>query len=132
MTLQNLPVTIDDIRAARERIKDHILLTPLLIAPRLSQQFEANIMVKYENMQATNSFKERGALNKLLHLTNEEKKKGVITVSAGNHAQALAYHAQRLGIPTTVVMPVTTPGVKVEAAERYGASVVLAGDTVSD
>jgi threonine dehydratase len=127
-----LPVGIQDIEAARKRISGHVLATPFLNAPQLSKQFDADIWIKYENMQATNSFKERGALNKLLQLSDKEKKQGVIAVSAGNHAQAVAYHAARLKIPATIVMPTTTPGVKIEATERYGAKIVLSGETVSD
>ncbi len=130
--MSELPVKFADIEAARTRISGHILRAPFLHAPRLSQQFGADIWIKYENMQATNSFKERGALNKLLQLTDAEKKKGVIAVSAGNHAQAVSYHAARLGIPAVIVMPLNTPGVKVEATQRHGAKVVLFGETLAD
>ena len=132
MTSAAFPVTFADIEATRVRIADHILPTPCLLAPQLSKQMGAEIYIKYENMQATNSFKERGALNRILNLSLEEKKRGVIALSAGNHAQAVAFHAQRLGIPATIVMPVTTPGVKLEATRSYGANVVLSGETVSD
>lgn len=131
-TLDGLPVSFADIEATRTRIRDHILQTPTLLAPQLSRQYGMEIFIKYENMQATNSFKDRGALNRLLQLNDEEKKRGVIAVSAGNHAQSVAFHAQRLGIPATIVMPVTTPGVKTEATRGYGARVVLSGETVSD
>jgi threonine dehydratase len=130
--LKTLPVSLADIEAARARISGQVLATPFLNAPQLSKQFGADIWIKYENMQATNSFKERGALNKLLQLNDKEKKQGVIAVSAGNHAQAVAYHAARLKIPATIVMPTTTPGVKVEATERYGAKVVLSGETIAE
>ncbi len=130
--MPDLPVTFANIEAARARIAEHVLPTPCLLAPQLSKQMGAKIYIKYENMQATNSFKERGALNRILHLTDEEKSRGVIALSAGNHAQAVAFHAQRLGIPATIVMPVTTPGVKLEATRSYGANVVLSGETVSD
>ena len=99
---------------------------------RLSTLTGAEVFVKYENLQVTNSFKERGALNKLASLSAAERERGVIAMSAGNHAQAVAYHAQRLGIPATIVMPVTTPFVKVEATRNCGAEVVLDGETVSE
>jgi threonine dehydratase len=104
----------------------------MLPAPKLSALTGAAVYVKYENLQVTNSFKERGALNKLASLTPAERERGVIAMSAGNHAQAVAYHAARLGIPATIVMPVTTPFVKVEATEAHGAQVVLDGETVAD
>jgi threonine dehydratase len=91
----------------------------------------ASVLVKYENMQVTNSFKERGALNKLAALSAAERARGVIAMSAGNHAQAVAYHAARLGIPATIVMPVTTPFVKIEATQAHGAEVVLDGESVA-
>jgi threonine dehydratase len=90
------------------------------------------VLVKYENLQVTNSFKERGALNKLSSLTASQRKRGVIAMSAGNHAQALAYHAARLGIPATIVMPVTTPFVKVAATQAHGAQVLLDGETLNE
>ncbi|CAN5352207.1 threonine ammonia-lyase [soil metagenome] len=127
----NLP-TIADIRAAADQIAGVVLRTPFLPAPRLSKLTGADITVKYENLQATSSFKERGALVKLLSLTPAERARGVITMSAGNHAQAVAYHAQRLGIPATIVMPKPTPFVKVAATRGFGATVILDGETVSD
>src|SRR5262245_71192 len=104
----------------------------MLPAPRLSAFTGADVFVKYENLQVTNSFKERGALTKLTALTAAERARGVIAMSAGNHAQAVAYHARRLSIKATIVMPVTTPFVKVEATHAHGAEVVLEGDTVSE
>lgn len=104
----------------------------MLPAPRLSELTGADVHVKYENMQVTNSFKERGARVKLAALSDEARRRGVIAMSAGNHAQAVAYHAQRLGIPATVVMPVTTPFVKVAATKAHGAEVVLHGETISE
>src|SRR5262245_41308432 len=92
----------------------------------------AKVFVKYENLQVTNSFKDRGALVKLASLTDAERKRGVIAMSAGNHAQAVAYHAARLGIPATIVMPVTTPFVKVAATRSHGADVVLHGESMSE
>ena len=119
-----MTVTIADIEAARRVIAGHVLRTPMLPAPRLSALTGAEVFVKYENLQVTNSFKERGALVKLASLDEAERARGVIAMSAGNHAQAVAYHAARLGIPATIVMPVTTPFVKVAAtrvAWRRGA-----------
>ena len=104
----------------------------MLPAPRLSALTGAEIYVKYENLQVTNSFKDRGALNKLASLGEAERHRGVIAMSAGNHAQAVAYHAARLGIPATIVMPVTTPFVKVAATRSHGAEVVLDGETVAE
>jgi threonine dehydratase len=125
-------VTLADIEAARRAIAGHVVRTPMLPAPKLSALTGASVWVKYENMQVTNSFKERGALNKLAALTPAERARGVIAMSAGNHAQAVAYHAARLDIPATIVMPVTTPFVKVEATETYGAEIVLDGETLAE
>jgi threonine dehydratase len=124
-------VTITDIELARRTIAGQVLRTPMLPAPKLSALTGAEVFVKYENLQVTNSFKERGAFNKLASLGELERAQGVIAMSAGNHAQAVAYHAARLGIPATIVMPVTTPFVKVEATAAYNAEVVLEGETVS-
>jgi threonine dehydratase len=104
----------------------------MLPAPKLSALTGADVYVKYENLQVTNSFKERGALNKLSSLPEEARARGVIAMSAGNHAQAVAYHAERLRIPATIVMPVTTPFVKIEATEAHGAEVVLHGEGVAE
>jgi threonine dehydratase len=125
-------VTLADIEAARRAIAGHVVRTPMLPAPKLSALTGASVWVKYENMQVTNSFKERGALNKLTALNAAERARGVIAMSAGNHAQAVAYHAARLDIPATIVMPVTTPFVKVEATETYGAEIVLDGETLAE
>jgi threonine dehydratase len=130
--VKTLSITIKDIEAARRVIKGAVLRTPMLLAPRLSALTGAEVYVKYENLQVTNSFKDRGALVKLTALTDIERKRGVIAMSAGNHAQSVAYHAARLGIPATIVMPVTTPFVKVAATRSHGAEVVLDGDTVAD
>ena len=127
-----MSVTVADIVAARRTIAGHVLRTPMLPAPKLSALTGAEVFVKYENLQVTNSFKERGALNKLASLGDAERARGVIAMSAGNHAQAVAYHAARLRIPATIVMPVTTPFVKVEATQAYGAEVVLEGETIAD
>ena len=125
-------VTLADIEAARRVIKGAVLRTPMLPAPKLSALTGAEVYVKYENLQVTNSFKDRGALVKLTALSEDERKRGVIAMSAGNHAQAVAYHAARLGIPATIVMPVTTPAVKVAATRLHGAEVVLDGESVAD
>ena len=127
-----MTVTIADIEAARRVIKGVVLRTPMLPAPKLSALTGAEVYVKYENLQVTNSFKDRGALNKLASLSAAERARGVIAMSAGNHAQAVAYHAARLKIPATIVMPVTTPFVKVAATRSYGANVVLHGESVGD
>ena len=127
-----MSITLDDIRAARTLIRGHVLPTPMLPAPKLSELTGAQVFVKFENMQVTNSFKERGARVKLGSLSAQERKRGVIAMSAGNHAQAVAYHAAKLGIPACVVMPEQTPFVKVAATRAYGAEVVLEGETLSE
>jgi threonine dehydratase len=123
-------VALGDIEAARRTIAGHVLRTPVLPSPPLSALTGAEVFVKYENLQVTNSFKERGACVKLAALTADERRRGVIAMSAGNHAQAVAYHARRLAIPATIVMPVSTPFVKVRATEAFGATVVLHGETL--
>ncbi len=127
-----MTVTLADIQAARKVITGQVLRTPMLPAPKLSELTGASIFIKYENLQVTNSFKERGALNTLVSLTKDERARGVIAMSAGNHAQAVAYHAARLRIPATIVMPETTPFVKIAATRQHGAEVVLDGETVAD
>src|SRR6478736_2610301 len=124
--------TIDDIRAAATRIDGAVVKTPMLHSRVLSEMVEAEIWLKFENLQFTSAYKERGALNKLLQLTDEERKRGVIAASAGNHAQAVAYHGRRLGIPVTIVMPKATPTVKVTQTESHGARVVLHGAMFDD
>ncbi|MBJ6121581.1 threonine ammonia-lyase [Sphingomonas mollis] len=126
---ETLPVSIDDVRAAHARIRDSIVRTPTLISRTLSQMTGATVYLKFENLQFTAAYKERGALNTLLLLSEEAKAKGVIAASAGNHAQGLAYHANRLGVPATIVMPRNTPTVKIVQTEGHGANVVLEGDT---
>jgi threonine dehydratase len=126
-----MSITLTDIEAAQRRIAAAVLRTPMLPAPKLSALTGAEVFVKYENLQVTNSFKERGAFNKLASLDAAARRRGVIAMSAGNHAQAVAYHAARLNIPATIVMPVTTPFVKVEATASCGAEVVLEGETVA-
>jgi len=127
-----MTVTPADIEAARRTIAGQVLRTPMLPAPKLSALTGASVHVKYENLQVTNSFKERGALNKLASLTAAERGRGVVAMSAGNHAQAVAYHAARLAIPATIVMPETTPIVKVDATQSHGANVVLDGETLAE
>lgn len=124
--------SLNDIRAAQVRIAGEVLRTPCEYGRTLSEITGAEVFVKFENMQFTASFKERGALNRLLNLTEAERRAGVIAMSAGNHAQAVAYHAQRLGIPATIVMPAATPYVKVSQTEGHGADVILTGDTLEE
>jgi threonine dehydratase len=126
------PPTIDDIRAAAERIKGAVIRTPMLVSRTLSEILGAEVWLKFENLQFTAAYKERGALNKLLQLSQEERSRGVIAASAGNHAQAVAYHAKRLGIPAIIVMPESTPTVKVTQTAGHGATVVLYGKIVDD
>jgi threonine dehydratase len=125
-------IRLADIELARKALTGQVLRTPMLPAPRLSELTGADVYVKYENLQVTNSFKDRGAFIKLASLSEAERARGVIAMSAGNHAQAVAYHAGRLGIRATIVMPETTPFVKVEATRAHGAEVVLEGEGVSE
>ncbi|MBL0121531.1 MAG: threonine ammonia-lyase [Betaproteobacteria bacterium] len=126
------PVSLADIQAARKVLSGHIANTPCLHSRTLSEITGAEVYLKFENHQFTASFKERGALNKLASLTAEEKQRGVIAASAGNHAQGVAHHAARLGIPSIIVMPKFTPNVKVEMTERHGAHVVLHGENFDE
>lgn len=123
---------IDDIRAAAARLDGHLLRTPCVESRTLSQLTGCQVFLKFENLQYTASFKERGACNKLALLSPEERARGVIAMSAGNHAQGVAYHAQRLGLRAVIVMPRFTPGVKVERTRGFGAEVVLHGDTLDE
>ncbi|MBA2936451.1 threonine ammonia-lyase [Sphingomonas sp. CGMCC 1.13654] len=125
-------VTVADIRMAHERIAPSIVRTPTLHSITLSQLTGANVWLKFENLQFTAAYKERGALNRLLQLTEEERARGVIAASAGNHAQGLAYHGRRLGIPVTIVMPKPTPTVKVQQTEGHGAEVIQVGERFDD
>jgi threonine dehydratase len=127
-----MAVTFRDIEKARATLVGNVVRTPLLRAPKLSEITGADIYVKLENLQVTSSFKDRGAYNKMSSLTAEEKARGVIAMSAGNHAQAVAYHAKRLGIPATIVMPETTPSTKVERTKAHGANIILSGETLAD
>jgi threonine dehydratase len=126
------PPTIDDIRAAAQRIDGAIIKTPMLMSRTLSEIIGAEVWLKFENLQFTGAFKERGALNKLVQLNAEERSRGVIAASAGNHAQAVAYHGKRLGIPVTIVMASTTPAIKVSQTAGHGANVVLHGAMYDD
>ena len=125
-------LTIEDVRAAADRLRGEIGATPCLASRTLSAICGCEVFLKFENLQFTASFKERGALNKMARLTPEERAKGVLAVSAGNHAQAVAYHAERMGIAATIVMPRFASSVKVENTRGFGAEVVLQGDTFED
>ena len=125
-------LTVEHVRAARERIRGAVIETVTSHSRTLSEITGANIYLKFENHQFTASFKERGALNALLLMSDERRAKGVIAASAGNHAQGLSYHATRLGIPATIVMPVTTPVIKVKQTESVGGKVVLFGEKFDD
>ena len=127
-----LGLTIDDIRAAAERLRGEIVDTPCMPSRTLSALTGCEVFLKFENLQFTASFKERGALNRMAQLDAAERAAGVLAVSAGNHAQGVAYHAQRMGIPATIVMPRFAPAVKVERTRGFGAVVVLEGDTFDD
>ncbi len=127
-----MPVQFNDIKAAHDAIKDSIIRTPTVRAARLSVHLGIDLYLKLENLQHTNAFKARGALNKLLTLDDEQRKNGVIACSAGNHAQGVAYHAQRLGIPAIIVMPNGTPFNKIKKTEDFGAKVVLHGSNFDE
>jgi threonine dehydratase len=120
-------VTLETIRAARDRIRDSVFLSPFMRSETFSKLTGNSIYLKLENLQMTGSYKERGALNKILLLTDDEKRRGVIAASAGNHAQAVAYHATKRGIAAQICMPLTTPIVKVTATREFGGEVILAG-----
>ena len=125
-------LTLQDIRDAATRLRGQVANTPFVESRTLSEVTGARVFLKFENLQFTASFKERGACNKLSQLSNEERRRGVVTMSAGNHAQGVAYHAQRLGLRAVIVMPRFTPGVKVERTRGFGAEVVLHGDTLDE
>ena len=125
-------VSLSDIQAAAGRLQGQVLRTPCVESQTLSELTGARVFLKFENLQFTASFKERGASNKLAQLTGDERRRGVIAMSAGNHAQGVAYHAQRLGLRAVIVMPRFTPGVKVERTRGFGAEVVLHGDTLDE
>ena len=128
----DLPISLADVRAAEKRIAGQVVRTPTLHSKTLSELTGANVYLKFENLQFTAAYKERGALNKLLLMDKAQRERGVIAASAGNHAQGLAYHGARLGIPVTIVMPVPTPIVKVMQTEGHGAEVVLHGETFDE
>ncbi len=125
-------ITLHDIEQAALRLQGQVLRTPCVESRTLSQITGAQVFLKFENLQYTASFKERGACNKLSQLTPEERARGVVAMSAGNHAQGVAYHAQRLGLRAVIVMPRFTPGVKVERTQGFGAEVLLVGDTLEE
>lgn len=126
-----MPVSIDDIRAAAADIEGEVVRTPTVRSGSLSDAYGADVCIKLETLQRTGSFKDRGSLVKLKGLTAPQAERGVIAVSAGNHAQGVAYHAQRLGIPSTILMPEGTPFTKIRRTEAFGATVVLRGDTLN-
>ena len=125
-------IQIQDIEHAAERLRGQILATPCVESRTLSDIVGAQVFLKFENLQFTASFKERGACNKLAQLSDEQRARGVVAMSAGNHAQGVAYHAQRLGLKAVIVMPRFTPGVKVERTRSFGAQIVLHGDTLDE
>ncbi|WP_406623702.1 threonine ammonia-lyase [Acidovorax sp. SDU_ACID1] len=125
-------LSLQDIQAAAERLRGHVLQTPCVESKTLSEVVGAQVFLKFENLQFTASFKERGACNRLAQLSPGERARGVVAMSAGNHAQGVAYHAQRLGVRAVIVMPRFTPGVKVERTRGFGAEVVLHGDTLEE
>ncbi|MGE5270329.1 MAG: threonine ammonia-lyase [Thiohalocapsa sp.] len=130
--MTDLPVTIADIRHAAKAIAGAVMKTPLLRAAALSELAGCEVHLKLETVHPTGAFKERGALNKLLSLGPDERRAGVVAMSAGNHAQGVAYHARRLGIPATIVMPTGTPFTKIDRTEALGAKVVLRGEGLVD
>src|SRR5690349_17866879 len=128
--MNDLPVTIEAIHRAAAAIADAVVHTPVIRAASLSELAGAGLYLKLETLHRTGSFKERGALNKLLRLDASQRRAGVVAMSAGNHAQGVAYHADRLGIPATIVMPEGTPFIKIDRTEAFGARVVLKGDNL--
>src|SRR5260370_27439120 len=125
-------VKLEDIVAARERIRGNVAVTPCRLSEAFTELCGAQIYFKLENLQRTGSFKERGAANKLALLTAEERASGVVAASAGNHAQGVAYNAQGLGIKSTIVMPEQTPLIKAQATKKFGATVFLKGASYDD
>ena len=125
-------LTAADVAAARQRIGSAVVRTPTLHSKTLSEITGAEVWLKFENLQFTAAYKERGALNALLQMDEERRARGVIAASAGNHAQGLAYHGARLGVPVTIVMPKTTPTVKVQQTQSHGATIVLHGEKYDD
>src|SRR5919202_6988812 len=127
-----MTVTLADVLAAAERLRGQIEHTPCLLSRTLSEITGCELWLKFENLQYTAAFKERGAYNRLVQLPEEARRRGVIAMSAGNHAQGVAYHARRLGIPATIVMPEGTPFTKIDRTEALGAKVVLQGSGLVD
>lgn len=127
-----MPVSAEQIRQAAENLRSQVVRTPCLRSETLSKLSGANVYLKFENLQFTASFKERGAFTKLNSLSSAERAAGIIAMSAGNHAQGVAYHAQKLGIDSTIVMPEPTPYIKVKHTEAFGSKVVLKGETLAD
>ena len=127
-----MTVTANQIRMTAARLGEQIIRTPTLEAPMLSRHLGCDLFLKMECLQHTSSFKARGALNAMLNLSDKQRKNGVITMSAGNHAQAVAYHAERMGIPATIVMPAQTPFAKVARTRAFGANVVLEGRNLNE
>ncbi|HBE50461.1 MAG TPA: threonine ammonia-lyase, partial [Cyanobacteria bacterium UBA11369] len=127
-----MTITLQDIRKASELISSQVAHTPCSYSRKLSEMMGAKVILKFENLQFVGAFKERGALVKLLSLTPEQRQKGAIAMSAGNHAQAVAYQAQRLGIPAVIVMPHFTPNAKVERTRSFGAEVILHGEIIDE
>ena len=125
-------ISLEAIRAAAARIEGAVSRTPFLPSQTLSRVTGCELYLKFENLQFTASFKERGALNKLASLSDAERRRGVIAMSAGNHAQAVAYHAARLGIPAVIVMPKGSPNTKIKNTKVHGATVVLEGESLAD
>src|SRR5947209_2854058 len=123
-------ISLDAIRTAAARIAGAVERTPFLPSQTLSRLTGTELYLKFENLQFTASFKERGALNKLLSLSADERRRGVIAMSAGNHAQAVAYHSARLGIPSTIVMPKGSPNTKIRNTRVHGATVLVEGDNL--
>jgi threonine dehydratase len=127
-----VPVTLADVTAAAATIQGSVIVTECNQSRTLSEMCGCNIWLKFENLQFTSTFKERGALNRLHALSPDERRRGVIAMSAGNHAQGVAYHAMRMGIPACIVMPIGTPMVKVENTRRHGAEVIISGQTLEE
>ncbi|MEO6030635.1 MAG: threonine ammonia-lyase, partial [Burkholderiaceae bacterium] len=132
MSANEATLTLEDIQSAADRLRGEVIETPCLASHTLSAMAGCEVFLKFENLQFTASFKERGALNRMAQLTARQRTAGVLAVSAGNHAQGVAYHAQRMGVPATIVMPRFAPAVKVERTRGFGASVMLEGDTFDD
>ena len=125
-------VTLADVQAARARIRESIRVTPAAYSENLSNETSNTVLLKLENLHVTGSYKERGALNGMLCMTDQQRAHGVIAASAGNHAQGVAYHAGRLGVRATIVMPLYTPLVKVSATQGWGAEVILHGENFDE